>query len=137
VTDTAITEEQFAAFVRQHRGDYTGKAAGFVAVFVEQIGRDRQQLALLLSRQVPPYELVSNRAVSAPDGCRTLPDAERVAQVVPAGGQCRIGHVVQTDSGWLPYHYKAPYRPIGLSSPQINSVICVFVEHLATMGGAR
>lgn len=134
MTDTRITGQQFRAFVREHRGDYTGEAADIVSAFVEQIGGDRGALRLALSTQMPPYELVSGYAVATPAGEQELPNAARVTQVVPADGSCRIGHVVQTDLGWLAYHYASPTRQIGVGTEQANAVFRVFVEHFITMG---
>lgn len=134
MTEVAITDEQFAAFVREHRGDYTGEAADIVAAFVEQIGGDRSALRRLLCRQVPPFELVSDYVVATPTGKQELPNVARVAQVVPADGSCRIGHVVQTDLGWLAYHYATPTQQIGVGTEQLYAVVRVFVEHFITIG---
>jgi hypothetical protein len=134
VTNTRVSEEQFAAFVRGHRGDYVLESAAAVAEFAESIDRDRLRLLGILMRQVPPYNLVSNRVVPALDGNRALPAAPRVTQIVPAGGRCRIGHVMGTDIGWVGFHYLAPFKPLPAGgTEQISGVIAVFAEHFATM----
>ena len=133
MTAPTITEKQFALFVRGHRGDYVGEAAAVVADFVESISEDRETLRRVLTQQIPPFLRVSDIPVAAPDGRCVLPAAIRVVQVLPAGGCCRIGHIVLTPIGWAAFHYGDPERAVATDADQLDAVIEVFVEHFATM----
>lgn len=129
-----VTEAQFAAFVAEHRGDYTGDAALMVRAFVESIGHDGATLLRILTRQVPAFELISGRTVPAPDGMRALPAYEQgVHQVVPALGLCRIGHVARAREGWVGFHYRGPYKSVVVAATQLEAVIAVHVAHFVTL----